>query len=167
MIIERQRLHSLVVQVVFHRAPDFRQIILVNDFIALQIKRPVAGAIEQRDGLLLAIDETLQAVIAPDPLAPLCRKDSDFGVADFAQHPFRVVVPATKYSVNFARFPDLTPSPLNPVRLARYFCHWLEKEKYLLATSSEISLSRLSSKNWATCLCALAIIFNASSVLRL
>ena len=63
-IIERQRLDPRVAQMFLHRRADFRQVIFMNHLVGFEIKRPVAGAVEQRDGLLLAIDKAFDAVIA-------------------------------------------------------------------------------------------------------
>jgi hypothetical protein len=51
-----------------------------------------AGAIEQRDGFLLAKNKTFDAVIRLDALVSLRGDDADFRVADFADHFFCVVV---------------------------------------------------------------------------
>jgi hypothetical protein len=73
----------------------------VNNFVALKIKRPVAGAIEQRDGFLLAINKTFDAVIILDVFVPLRRDDADFGIADVAQHFFRLVIARAKRDDEF------------------------------------------------------------------
>jgi hypothetical protein len=63
----------------------------VQHLVGFEIKRPIANAVEQRDGFLLAVDKTAHAVIAAHPLVPLRRDDADFRIADGAHHFFRVV----------------------------------------------------------------------------
>jgi len=91
-VVKRQRLDPPVVQMFFHRRADFGQIIFVNHLVGFEVKRPVAGAVEERNGFLLAIDESFDTVMALNPLVPLRREDADFGIADGAQKFFRVVI---------------------------------------------------------------------------
>ncbi|HEX5399127.1 MAG TPA: 50S ribosomal protein L19 [Verrucomicrobiae bacterium] len=76
--IERQRLNAFVGQVLFHRGADFRQIIFVQHLVGFEIKRPVAGAIVERDGFLLAKDKTLHGIVAAEMFVPGRRDDADF-----------------------------------------------------------------------------------------
>ena len=81
-VVEKQGFHPRIVQVTPHGFLDLRQIVLVHHLVAFQVERPVAGAVEQGDRLLLPINKSLHLQIVPDPLVPVRVKDPDFGVAD-------------------------------------------------------------------------------------
>src|SRR6266567_1379889 len=91
-VVKHQRFHFIVFSVFAHHGPDFRQIILVHDLVGLQVKGPVADAIEKRDTFLLAVHEALDAVIISNPFVPLGGDDADFGIANVPPAHFGVVV---------------------------------------------------------------------------
>jgi hypothetical protein len=64
----------------------------VQDFVGFEVKGPVAGAIVEGDGLLLAEDKAFHRIIAADALVPLGGNDADFGIANGAEHGFGVVL---------------------------------------------------------------------------
>ncbi len=69
-IVEGERLHAFIGQF-FHGGANFGYIFLVHHLVRFQVKRPVARAVEQRDGFLLAVNKTLHAVIGTDVFVPL------------------------------------------------------------------------------------------------
>ena len=91
-VIKKQGFDPGIVQMPPHGLLNFRQVLLVHDFVAFQVKRPVPDAVEQGDRLLLPINETLHFQIIPDPLVPLRVDDPDFGIADLQDFPLGVVV---------------------------------------------------------------------------
>ena len=91
-IIEREGLDTGIIEVLFHRAADHREIVLVQDLVAFQVEGPVAGAVEQRDGFLLAVDESLDLQVVADVFVPGGVEDAYFRVGDGAHHRFRVVL---------------------------------------------------------------------------
>ena len=90
-IAKEQPAHGWVSVIQRHRLKDLRQIPLMDDFIGLEVERPIAGAVGQRDVRLLRID---QAVL-PQCFVPDRLHKADLRIADGANAFERAVVTAS------------------------------------------------------------------------
>src|SRR5258708_39740936 len=64
----------------------------MHHFVAFEIKRPIARAIEERDGFLLAVNESLHFQIITNALIPLRMDDADFWIVDGLNFRLRSIV---------------------------------------------------------------------------
>lgn len=78
-VVEDKRFDAAIVLVTLHVSPDGRKILFMHNFVALEIKGPVSGTIEQGDRFLLAVVEAANAIVIAKVLVPLRLDDSELG----------------------------------------------------------------------------------------
>lgn len=101
IVAEVKSFDARVVEMALHGGTDGGNVVFVEKLIAFEIEGPVASAIEQGNGFLLAVDEPFDAPAAIEVFIPLGGDDPDFRGANGADLRFGVIVAGAKSDDEF------------------------------------------------------------------